>query len=324
MKHGGVKWDKEGPESINDFSVNLNPLGSLPIIEELIREAIHKKVYKYYPPEDYRKLKEFIAELYNIDIDLIGVFNGSSEAIKLIDKKCNVPEPNFSEYKRGSSYFAIEKGNTFEYFLSGDCVITSNPVNPTGSFIKENEILNFLSLGRELILDESFIDISLVSSSIKYTRDYANLLIISSFTKSLSIPGLRLGFTIGKESIKLEEKAPPWRINSVVYYVFTNLNPKEVKDFLKKSRKEVKRLIDDLKNVKVKFKIYDTVAPYFLVEFPISASKVNQILRKYGYQIREPYGFLGLRETHGRISLKNDFKDLLLLIDKILECEKLY
>lgn len=317
MKHGGVKWDKE-PEKINDFSVNLNPLGTLPQIRELIEEGVKKRVYEYYPPQNYQKLKEFIAELYDIDEELIGVFNGSSEAIKLINKKCWVPEPNFSEYIRAKSYFALEKENEFEYHLLGDCVITSNPVNPTGSYIKENEILDFLSSGKELILDESFADISLVSSSIKYTEEFDNLLVISSFTKSLSIPGLRFGFTVGKYSKYIEEKAPTWRINSLVYYVFVNLDPKEVREFFRKSKEMVKKLIYELKTIKVKFKIYNTVAPYFLAEFPIPSSELNKILRLYGFQIRDSENFIGLRPTHGRISLKSNIKDLIALINNIL------
>ena len=317
MKHGGVEWGKE-PEKIEDFSVNLNPLGTLPRIRELIEEGVKKRVYEYYPPQNYRKLKEFIAELYDVDEELIGVFNGSSEAIKLLDKKCFVPEPNFSEYPRAKSYLAIEKENEFEYHLQGDCVITSNPVNPTGSYIKEKEILDFLSSGRELILDESFADISLISSSIKYTKDFDNILVISSFTKSLSIPGLRLGFTVGKYSKRIEEKAPPWRINSLVYYVFVNLDPKEVREFFRKSREAVKRLIEELKTTRVKFKVYNTVAPYFLAEFPIPSSEVNKILRQYRFQIRDSEGFIGLRITHGRISLRNNIEELITLLNEIL------
>ena len=317
MKHGGVDWSNE-PEKINDFSVNLNPLGTLSQIRKLIEEGVKKRVYEYYPPQNYRKLKEFIAELYDVDEELIGVFNGSSEAIKLLDKKCSVPEPNFSEYRRDQRYFALEKENEFEYHLLGDCVITSNPVNPTGSYIKEGEILNFLSSGKELILDESFADISLVNSFIRYTEEFDNLLVISSFTKSLSIPGLRLGFTVGKYSKSIEEKAPPWRVNSLVYYVFINLDPKEVKEFFKKSKEMVRRLIQELNTINTKFKIYNTVAPYFLAEFPIPSSELNKILRLYGFQIRDSEGFIGLRNTHGRISLKNNIKELIDLINKIL------
>mgnify|MGYP001772600125 CR=1 FL=1 len=317
MNHGGVEWSNE-PEKIDDFSVNLNPLGTLPQIRELIEEGVKKRVYEYYPPQNYRKLREFIAELYDVDEDLIGVFNGSSEAIRLLDKRCSVPEPNFSEYKRAQSYLASEKEKEFEYFLLGDCVITSNPVNPTGSCVKESEILNFLSSGRELILDESFADISLVTSSIRYTKEFDNLLVISSFTKSLSIPGLRLGFTVGKYSKHIEEKASPWRVNSLVYYVFANLDPKEVREFFKKSKDIVEKLIQELMMVNTKFKIYNTVAPYFLAEFPIPTSELNKTLRLYGFQIRDSGGFIGLRNTHGRISLKNNTKDLIALINKIL------
>ncbi|BCU70752.1 aminotransferase class I/II-fold pyridoxal phosphate-dependent enzyme [Stygiolobus caldivivus] len=323
MRHGGTRWGRGGPENIIDFSVNLNPLGVPDFIRELIEEAVRKEVYTYYPPvDDYRNIKELVAEIYGVDPELVGVFNGSSEAISLLPA-CSVPEPNFSEYKRLKSYFAKELEDRFEYHLPLDemCVVTSNPVNPTGSAIKEEEIIEYLQRGNRLFLDESFIDLSTLENNFKLAEEFKNLTVISSFTKSLSVPGLRLGFSIGYLSRDLEKRAPPWRINSISYYVFSNIDSRELKKFLSLSRSYVKSLIDSFSSP---FRWYRTTTSFVLVEFPIETSILNLRLRSLGYQIREPEGFIGLRKTHGRVAINNSTPYLLRLISEVLNSEKFY
>ncbi|MCY0883728.1 MAG: histidinol-phosphate aminotransferase family protein, partial [Acidianus infernus] len=165
MKHGGVKWINGKPEKLRDFSVNLNPIYP-DFIEDLINEAIKEKVYLYYP-DDYEKLRENIAEIYDIDEEYIGVFNGASEVINLLEPRV-VPEPNYVEYKRSYIYFAEERENYFIYHLQGNKVIISNPNNPTGAKIDLKEIEEFLEEGKDLVVDESFADISLVDSAKKF------------------------------------------------------------------------------------------------------------------------------------------------------------
>ncbi|MEM0373911.1 MAG: aminotransferase class I/II-fold pyridoxal phosphate-dependent enzyme [Sulfolobaceae archaeon] len=319
MFHGGSEWlNGEPPETIKDFSVNLNPLGTPSFIEDLLFDAIKKKVYRYYP-DDYKYLKEKIAEIYNTNPEYIGVYNGSIEALKLLPKIFNVPEPNFSEYPRKSSYLCEEFENSFHCKLKGENVITGNPINPTGFCFPLEEIENFLQNNKFLVLDEAFVDISKCESAIKLIEDYDNLLIISTFTKSLAIPGLRIGFSIGKSSREIESKTIPWRINSISYYVFSHIDAKEVRRFLTISKSEVSRLINDIESIKYNFfKIYRTTAPFILLEFPVEASLVNNELKRYNYKIREPNGFIGLRKTHARVSLNYGTKELFGILEEVL------
>jgi histidinol-phosphate aminotransferase len=319
MYHGGSNWISGEPPSIKDFSVNLNPLGTPKFIEELLIEAIKKKVYQFYP-DDYNSLKTKIAEIYNVNPEHIGVFNGSIEAIRLLPEKYSVPEPNFSEYPRADSYRCLEKDNEYLCKLQGRKVITSNPINPTGYCFSKEEILSFISNSEELILDEVFSDISLCESAIDLIDDFNNLLIISSFTKSLAVPGLRIGFSIGKKSKDLEKRAIPWRIDSITYYVFSHLDVKEIKKYLNYSKLKIKEIKDKINNIKFinNIKLYKSTAPFMLVELPIASRIINQFLRKLGFQIREPVGFIGLRETHARIALREETYELLSIIDEIL------
>lgn len=318
MKHGGVKWIHGKPSDVEDFSVNLNPLGVPDFINQLIHEAIRSKVYEYYP-DNYDSLKENIAEIYNVDQDYIGVFNGATEAIKLLNPLV-VEEPNFLEYPRKWIYFARQEKNKFVYSLQGDELIISNPNNPTGSRIELKEIKEFLESGRFLVIDESFTDISDVESSLSFVKDYDNLLIISTFTKSFSVPGLRLGFTIGRKSKELERKAIPWRVNSIAYYVFSNVNAKEVRSFLSKSREYVKKLRTDfvkkLNSSKLIDTIYESFAPYILVKFKKPVTSINESLRNY--KIRECQNYIGLDGFYGRIAVKPNYDELLEVFNRIL------
>ncbi len=311
MTHGGVPWSFGKPNNIiKDFSVNLNPLGVPDFIKELVNEAVRNEVYSFYP-DDYKSLKIKIAEVFNVNPSYVGVFNGSTQAIKLLEPMA-VPEPNFSEYNRLVSYYAIENQDEFFYVLdkSYKKIITSNPVNPTGYCIPKKEIVSFLSSGNYLVLDEAFTDISLCETSKDLVEEFDNLLIISSFTKSLSVPGLRLGFIIGKQAEKVEKLAYPWRIDSITYYVFSNVNPDEIRRYFVKSKSVVDNLIQKYMSLLKGVKKYKTTSPYILVEFNKPAVEINKILNLRGYAIRTPQGFKGLRATHARLALRFDIDSL--------------
>ncbi|AAK40774.1 histidinol-phosphate aminotransferase family protein [Saccharolobus solfataricus] len=321
MKHGGYPWKNGKPAlDVKDFSVNLNPMGVPKFIEELINEAVKLKVYAYYPPQNLREIKGIIAEIYGVNEDLVGVFNGASEVISILDENFTVPQPNYSEYKFHSYYFAEEHEDEFVFELNPGRILTSNPNNPTGSLIKLDEIEEFLiNEKNELILDESFIDISLAESATKLVNEFNNLTIINSFTKSLAIPGLRFGFSIGHKSKELEKRVPIWRINSITYYVISNLNPKEVRSFFVNSKIKVKEIYDKVDGVKKLFKMYKSYAPFFLVEFKIPTSLINdELIRRCKCYIRDASNFLGLRNTHARIALKNEVIELINNINEII------
>jgi histidinol-phosphate aminotransferase len=313
MKHGGFSWNKGEPPNVKDFSVNLNPLGVPKEIEELIKDAINLKVYRYYPQYNYKCLKENIGEIFDVNPSYIEIYNGVSEFLSLLTDEYSCPQPNYGEYPCYNKYTVKEEGNSYVYDLRGTKVITSNPVNPTGSLIDESEILEFLADKRELVLDESFMDLSDGKSFTNKIEEYPNLVVLSSFTKSLSIPGLRMGFSF---SIKQKVRPIPWRVNSIANYVFSNANPKKIREFLNKSKEKIIEIRDNFEKM-FPFKIYDTHAPFVLVEFPIPTKIINKFLIENGYYIREPEGFIGLRDTHARISLRDDVQDLVKVLNSL-------
>ncbi|BBD72689.1 aspartate aminotransferase [Sulfodiicoccus acidiphilus] len=299
---------------MRDFSVNLNPLGTPKFVEELLAEAVREGVHRVYP-DDYRPLKETIGELYDVPPESVGVFNGATQALLLLPPS-RVPEPNFSEYRRSQSYLALEEEDEFRYPLQGDRVITGNPVNPTGSPLDEEDVISFLSSGGVLTLDESFADISPVRRHAKLTQEFENLLVVSSLTKMLAVPGLRIGITLGYASSQLEKLAGPWRVNSLIYYVLVNASVKEVKNFIDRSRERVSQLL--AKVVRCPLVPYRSSAPFFLARSPIPASVLNHELRKRGFVVRDASDFIGLSPRHVRVALRDDLDDLCIAISEVL------
>ena len=311
--HGGARWVQGRPEELSDFSVNLNPLGPPGFVEEILEEAMKLKVYRYYP-DQYEAAKERVAEIYGIDPGYIALTNGASEALYYIPKG-EVPEPNFGELPRSRSYYAMETSNEFLYYLRGDTVITSNPVNPTGSEVSTREILAHLESGKRLFLDESFVDLSLARSHIKLIEDFPNLMVIGSFTKSLSVPGLRIGFVAGKGVRSFEKRMPPWRVNSLAYFLLSNLSVKEYRAHMDKTRDYLREAISGLRSLD-RLKVYKTRAPFVLLETPVDSEAMKRRLLKEGYLIRSCKDFKGLRRGHIRISLRPGFD---LLVNKLRE-----
>ncbi len=310
MIHGGARWVRGKPPEVKDFSVNLNPLGTPEFLEELVVEAVKKGVHKVYP-DDYSYLKQVIAEVYDVSPDIVGVFNGATEAIRLLGNGFSVPEPNFIEYPRSAIYFAQEIGDSFYFPVRGEKVILSNPNNPTGAEAPFDEVLSSLQLGKEVVIDESFADISPVNSFVPYVEEFPNLLVVSTFTKSLSVPGLRIGFTLGARSRELEARAPRWRVNSIAYYVFSNVDPKEVRKFFREGRKKVEELLAHYSTMSFLGKAYRSKAPFFLWRIPCNSKDVVQHLLERGYLVRDASNFIGLDSHYVRIALRDGFEDVI-------------
>lgn len=89
-----------------------------------------------------------------------------------------------------------------DYYECGRTVFIANPNAPTGAALPVDDIEKVLKHNREniVVIDEAYVDFG-AQSCIPLTKEYDNLLVIGTFSKSRNFAGGRLGYGVGCEEL---------------------------------------------------------------------------------------------------------------------------
>jgi len=335
--HGG----RTPPGITLDFSTPINPLGAPEAIHKLVEEAVKLRIYTKYPDYEYQELRQAIASFYSIDEDRVIPLNGAAEGISLAIAclKPNVLvvfEPTFGDYRLEAhalgipviSISYVERVDEYELNIYGAeelgkvvrnrkaLVLLSNPNNPTGCY-SELRLLKHLAEILEnsvVLIDEAFIELcNECESVLSLAKDYENVAILRSLTKTFSVPGLRIGFLyLGNEKVYevLEACRQPWNINSLTSFVFSKALT-EYASQLRKFVEDSRRVIAEERSFLVKsfrelgIKVYRSRAPFILVRHKrFTSRQVNEALTRFGIVVRDASTFTYLTPYHARVSVR--------------------
>lgn len=240
--------------------------------------------------------KHFIVPAENI---LLG--NGAAEiihalSIYLKNKKIALILPSFEEYanrfEKENLIIFNPKNKDFSYqaedlilFLKNnihqnnkpDAFILVNPDNPTGNFIDKNQLIVLAEFCKEnkilLVIDESFVDFADIKQSlmnVDFLKQYPDVVIIKSISKTYGVAGLRLGVAASGDENKinaLKKELSIWNINSFAEF-FMQIASHFESDYilsLNYFKKERERFFNDLKSLK-HLHVIPSFANYFLCE----------------------------------------------------------
>lgn len=233
-EHGGNIYKARrrlGIETV-DFSASINPLGLPDYIKKLMYQNFDDILH--YPDPDAECLTKEIARYWDIKEENILVGNGSIELIYLIasalrPRTALIASPDFSEYERalslaGSrlSFLKLTENNGFKIDLSrigsSDILFFSNPNNPTGSMVvTARDRIEKLPI-KTVVVDEAFMDFvadediyTMIHKAVKYKK----IIVLRTFTKFFSLPGLRAGYIVAHKDIVrlLKRHQAPWSVN---------------------------------------------------------------------------------------------------------------
>lgn len=257
--------------------------------------SFSKNLISQYPSGS-KTLSICANRLFGVDEDNIIVGNGAAELINILGHimsgKVTITLPAFNEYVRcfeNNCEFNVIHSKEDDYNFNveklrssiddSDIITIINPDNPSGSFIKYDELIDIIeecnNKNKKIIVDESFIDFA--DSSIRYTllndeilNKYPNLIVIKSISKSYGVPGVRLGVLATSDAeIKDEVKKNMaiWNINSFGEYFLqiANLYKKEYNEACEKISLERQRFISELRQIDG-LKVYDSQANYLLLQ----------------------------------------------------------
>lgn len=299
-----------------DFCYLVNPYFPGKDMTEKFKCNFYDLISQY--PSGMEVQKVNAAKMFNIDKSEILIGNGAAELINclgaVIKGKTLIPIPSFNEYIRCLRDVEIVPFNTVHnsFSLKKELILAKlddvknvilvNPDNPTGSFIKYNDLIEIVEecckKNINIVIDESFIDFA--EESIRYTlidssilKKYSNLIVIKSISKSYGIPGLRLGvLASGNKSYisKINDIMAVWNINSLGEYFFQIINLYH-NDYFQSCNKislERKAFISALKEMPG-ITPFDSQANYILCKLETKSSKevASKLLCDYNIFVKD-------------------------------------
>ena len=209
----------EQPQNRDYIKLNTNESPFPPcesVAEAALKEARQLRLYS--DPESM-ELKNALAAFYKVKPSQIITGNGSDELLNFTfmafcDKNTSAyfPDITYGFYPVFANlnfipYKEIPLKNDFsisisDYYATGGTVFIANPNAPTGVCLTVDDIEKIVSSNPEnvVVIDEAYIDFG-GESALKLIDSYDNLLIIRTYSKSMSLAGARLGFALGNEEI---------------------------------------------------------------------------------------------------------------------------
>ena len=263
--------------------------------------------YNRYPDPLQLDLKDAISKIKGVPIENTFLGNGSDEAIDLLFRAFCEPgrdnviilPPTYGMYEvsAGINNVEVRKVNllpNFQMDLEGiseaidehtKMIFICSPNNPTGnSFIRteiETILANFNGL---VVIDEAYINYSRQRTFIPELTEYANLVILQTFSKAWGLAALRLGMAFASRLIIdiLNKVKPPYNINQATQDIALEAlkNVAQVNDWITQTVSERATLTTALEGLPMVKKVYPSDANFILAEVQDAAATYNALVEK--------------------------------------------
>ena len=332
-RYGGF-WRYPG---LLDFCYLVNPYYPPKKLKDELRASFDTLLTEY--PSGMGVNSLLAAKNFGVHKDNIIVGNGAAELIKSLMEsfsgKTGVIRPTFEEYPNRYSVedevvftpsndnytYSVEELIEFYTCNKVDNIIIINPDNPSGNYLKKEEIIRLIKWtdgqGIKLVVDESFADFSdepdnsLIEQ--KFIETYRRLYVMKSISKSYGVPGLRLGILVSSDTeaiAAMKKDVAIWNINSFGEY-YLQVAEKYKKDYaaaMDKFRVERKRFYNELEQISG-IRVIPSQANYFMIEITngMTAKELMIKLFKNHYLlIKDLTSKLHDGKQYIRIAIRND------------------
>lgn len=307
-----------GLKNVIKLASNENTFGPSSIVKKALNG--HIESINRYPDGSCCELINKLSKKLGVKRENLIIGNGSDEilvmlALAFLNKgdEVIVSEGTFSEYEFASQLLGANikkvpiKNYAYDIKQIANKITTktkiiflANPNNPTGTIFTEKELLMLLIKTKNkilVVLDEAYFDYVTSKeypNSLKLIKKYTNLIILRSFSKSYSLAGLRIGYSIASPKIiaSLNKVRQPFNVNTLAQKAA--LIAIDDVEHLKKSRKanELGKiyLYKELKRLGLKY--IDTQSNFIFINLKSNANEVFNKLLKEGLIVR-PLSFFG-------------------------------
>ncbi len=301
-----------GLKDIIKLASNENPLGPSPKALIAIKEHLIK--INRYPESNCFYLKKALAGRFNLTPSNFIIGNGSDEIIVLSlrtfinpDDEVVVATPTFLIYEIqanacGARIVTVPLKD-FRYDLKKmkraitsrtKIVFIANPDNPTGTYVTEKEVLEFMDgMPKKTLVffDEAYFEFTKGLKDFPRTLKFLknnNVIVARSLSKAYGLAGLRVGYGIASEELigYLERVREPFNVNSLAQVGAAAALKDE--DFLKKTIRTTEKgknyLYRELNKLGL---LYLTSATNFILVDVGDGERIFNFLLKEGVIVRD-------------------------------------
>jgi histidinol-phosphate aminotransferase len=263
--------------------------------------------YNRYPDPLQLDLKDAISKIKGVPIENTFLGNGSDEAIDLLYRAfCNpgkdnvvILPPTYGMYEVSANINDVEVRKVdltpdFQLDLekiaetidaNTKIIFICSPNNPTGNSINREDIETILANFNGLVVvDEAYINFAKQKTFIQELTEYANLIVLQTFSKAWGLAALRLGMAFSSTHVIdiLNKVKPPYNINQATQdLAFEALkNIAQVNDWIKLTVTERERLANALTRLQKVRKVHPSDANFLLVEIEGAHDIYNQLVEQ--------------------------------------------
>lgn len=291
------------------LNTNENPYPPSINVIKAINEA-NNETMKLYPDPNCDELRKAISQFYEVAEDEVFIGNGSDEVLGFSfmaffnpGKPVLFPDITYSFYKVYANLFNIDyelipldadfNVELNEFCIENGGVVIPNPNAPTSKYIEVNGFKKVIesSSSSVVIIDEAYVDFG-GESAVKFIKDYPNVLIVQTLSKSRSLAGLRVGFAIGNKELITALNMVKNSINSYTIDRLALAGATAAikdKEYFEETRKKIINTREKTSEAlrKIGFEVLDSKANFIFISHPkINAGDLFRELRSKGILVR--------------------------------------
>jgi histidinol-phosphate aminotransferase len=294
-------------ENVIKMNANENPYGCSP---KVLKALANSKHFNIYPDDGQQELRKELAKYAGVPSERIVAGHGSNSIIDMIvrlfvgpgDEVINCV-PTFDIYRFSTeicngTLVSINRETDFSIDVKKvkaaigtktKLIFLATPNNPTGNIVPRQDILEIISTGFPVVVDEAYYEFSgetMMPDTIKYN----NLIVLRSFSKWAGLAGFRVGYGVFPPGIAdfLMAIKIPHNVNVAAELAVKEslADIKFLQDRVKAIIKERSRLFDALHTLK-SLKPYPSKANFIYCQvLKGSASELYQKLQRKGILVR--------------------------------------
>jgi histidinol-phosphate aminotransferase len=323
---------------------NENPYEMPMDLKQQVVDRVLRRSWGRYPEFTPASVIQTLAKFTGWTPDGILTGNGSNELIQASlsvtlgpGRRLVVPQPTFTLYKLMATTLQadvqpilLDAGNlTFdadkliEASRFADVVVVCSPNNPTGGLLDREALVALLKNAKGLVLlDEAYHEFS-GQAALPLLAEHRNLVVLRTFSKAMSMAGLRFGYMMAHPEIAREvyKSKLPYNVN-----IFTLTAVEVVIENRRLLDRGIETLIRERERVYVELqkrrdvRVFPSSANFLLMRTPKTARELFDRLYGHGVLVRDVSAYPLLEKcVRVSISTPEDNDRFLAALDRALE-----